>query len=130
MLLTRSLLIFLTTLISINSLAEDSVFLNKGQAAPYEGFLLDKEKVLDYRNTTFERDSLKLQNASLNTSLSLQNDIIARKDQQLKLYGDQMDKLATTAYNAENMSSWQKVGYIALGVLITGLAIKGVQALK
>lgn len=123
-------LIIILSLISNVAWAEDSVFLNKGQAAPYEGFLLDKEKVLDYRNTTFERDSLKLQNASLNTSLSLQNDIIARKDQQLKLYSDQNDKLATTAYNAENMSTWQKIGYIALGVVITGLAIEGVKALK
>jgi len=122
--------IFLSSLISLTIIsnqvwAEDSVFLNKDDKAPYSGYLLPKEKVLELRNNTLERDTLKLQNDSLNRSVTRQDGIIAKKDQQLTLYGDQMDKMAQVAYSAQSLNNWEKVGYVALGIIITGLAIKG-----
>jgi hypothetical protein len=116
-------------LTSLVTKAEDAVWLDKGQSAPYQGYLLPEDKLVELRNNTLERDSLKGQNDSLNLSLKLQDDIIGKKDQQLKLYSDQNDKLAQTAYRAENMSNLEKLGFIGLGILLTGLAISGVHAL-
>ena len=116
-------------LTSLQTKADDAVWLDKGQSAPYAGYLLPEDKLIQLRNNTLERDLLKGQNDSLNRSLALQDDVIGKKDQQLKLYSDQNDKLAQTAYNAESMSNLEKLEFIGLGVLITGLAISGVHAL-
>jgi len=116
-------------LTSLQTKAEDAVYLNQNDKAPYSGYLLPQDKLIELRNNTFERDALKGQNDSLNRSLALQNDIIGHKDEQLKLYSDQNDKLAQTAYRAENMSNLEKLGFIGLGILLTGLAISGVHAL-
>lgn len=125
----KKLLIFLLIISSNIALADDALYLNKDDKAPFSGYLMPKEKVLDLRNAVLERDTLRLQNDSLNVSLKLQDDIIAKKDQQLTLYGDQMDKMAKTAYSNESLSTWGKIGYIALGIGLTGLAISGVHAL-
>jgi len=117
------------SLLTTISKADDAVYLNKDDKVPFSGYLLPKEKLLDLRNAVLEKDTLRLQNDSLNASMKLQDDIIAKKDQQLTLYGDQMDKMAKTAYSAQGLTDWQKIGYIVLGIGITGLAIFGVHAL-
>lgn len=118
---------YLLPLILISNLAfaEEVVFIEKDTKSPYAGYLMPKEKLLEFRNTSLERDTLKLQNDSLNRSITLQDGIIAKKDQQLQLYSDQNDKLAKTAYSTSNLSTWEKLGFIGLGIVITGLAIKG-----
>lgn len=105
------------------------VYLNQGDKSPYSGYLLPENKLVELRNNTLERDSLKAQNTSLNLSISTQDDIIAKKDQQITLYSKANDELAQTAYKAESMSNLEKLGFIGLGILITGLAIEGVHAL-
>jgi hypothetical protein len=113
-------------LISNITLADDVVYLDKDAKSPYAGYLMPQEKLVEFRNTSLERDTLQLQNDSLNRSLKLQDDVIAKKDQQIQLYSDQNDKLAKTAYSEQSLSTWEKIGFIALGVVITGLAVKGV----
>lgn len=125
---------FWTLLISLlilsnTVLAQDAVYLNQNDKAPFTGYLLPQEKLVELKNNTMERDTLEAQNASLNASLKLQDDIIAKKDQQLILYSNQNDKLAQTANSALSLSTWEKVGYITLGIVVTGLAIKGAHEL-
>jgi len=122
-------LALILTLLTNIAYAEEGVYLEKDKPAPYTGYLLPKDKLVELRNNTWERDTLKVQNDSLNRSLKLQDDIIAKKDDQLKLYSDQNDKLAVTVSRAESMNSWEKIGFIGLGVLLTSLAISGVHAL-
>ena len=107
----------------------DAIYLTKDQKAPYNGYLLPEDKLVELRNNTLERDTLKTENASLNTSLKLQDDIISKKDAQLTLYSDANDRLAKTAYNEQSLNTWEKLAFIGLGILITGAAISGVHAL-
>lgn len=125
-----TLLTLLASLLIVNNaLAQDAVYLNQNDKAPFTGYLLPQEKLVELKNNTMERDTLEAQNASLNASLKLQDDIIAKKDQQLTLYSEQNDKLAQTANSALSLSTWEKIGYITLGVVITGLAVKGAHEL-
>lgn len=121
----RKSLIVILVLMTNMVWAEDAVYLDKDQKSPFSGYLLPQEKLVELRNNTLERDTLKVQNASLNRSLTLQNDIIDHKDQQIKLYSDQNDKLASTAARAESMSTLEKFGLVTLGMVITGLAVYG-----
>src|SRR5271167_4452065 len=62
---------------------QDAVYLNQNDKSPFSGYLLPADKLVELRNNTLERDSLKGQNDSLNTSLKLQDDVISKKDEQI-----------------------------------------------
>lgn len=120
MLLKKIFLSFLMiSLLTTISKADDSIYLSKGQTAPFSGYLLPDDEVLDLRNAVLERDTLKTQNASLNVSLALQNDIIGKQSSQVTILVDQNQKLVQTANSASGLTTWEKVGYIALGMAIT-----------
>lgn len=97
-------------LFSFNLMAQDSVWLDKGQNSPFSGYLLHEEEVKILRNNTLERDMYKTTNDF--------------KDQQIKLLSDQNVKLATTLESTSSLSMWEKVGYFTAGILVTGLAVK------
>ena len=124
-------LISLTILISLttsNVFADElSMYLYKDEKAPYAGILMPESKVTELRNNTLERDTLRLQNNSLNTSLKLQDDIIAKKTDQVTILLDQNDKLAKIGYSERSMTNLERVGYFALGVLATYGAFKVAQ---
>lgn len=122
--------ISLTILISTNVYADDSVWLDKDQKAPFSGFLLPQEKIQEFRNTTIDRDTLKNLNDSYKTSLTLEKTNSGLKDNQITLLMNANDQLAKSAYTSREVSNWEKVGYFLGGILVTGLAIKGVQALR
>lgn len=115
--------------IGSTSYAEESIYLNQGQTAPYSGFLLPKEKVQELYNNTTERDFYKNTNDSLKKSIDLEQSNNNIKDQKIKLLLDQNDQLAKTAYNARELSNWEKIGYFLGGIIVTSLAIKGMHEL-
>lgn len=108
-LLKMTFWVSLTILISLNSFAQDSVYLDKGTPSPFSGYLLPEEEVKTLRDNTLERDMYKTT-----------NDL---KDQQIKLLSDQNTSLAKTLEVTSSLSTWEKVGYLAAGILLTGLAI-------
>lgn len=122
-------IILLFNFIATISYADDSIFLPKGSVTPFEGFLIPQTKVQELYNNTLERDTFKSLNDSLKTSLSLEQSNSSIKDQKIKLLLDQNDQLAKTAYNARELSNWEKVGFFLGGIIVTGLAIKGVHEL-
>lgn len=106
---------FWTSLISlliINStcFAQESIYINKDDKAPFSGYLLPEETVKTLRNNTLERDLYK-------TEADL-------RERQVKLLSDQNDRLATTLQSTSSLSTWEKIGFFSLGVLITGGAVK------
>jgi hypothetical protein len=102
-------LIISILLVSNISYATDSVYLNLKDPAPFAGYLLPEEEVKTLRDNTLERDMYKTT-----------NDL---KDQQIKLLSDQNNNLSKTLESTSSLSTWEKVGYFAAGVLLTGLAI-------
>lgn len=128
----RKLSIFLITLLLSPSLLADilptpsptvgltpSVLLHKSEAAPFEGFLLPKEKVEEFRIMSIELQKEQAINTSLNTSLSLYKSNEKSLQEALNLSIDQNTKLV----KREGFSDWDKVLYFGGGVVLTTLAI-------
>lgn len=115
----------MTAVISNQAYAEDPVLLQKNDPAPYAGFLLSRETLQPLYNAVLERDNYKAVNESLKTSLTLEQSNNTRKDNQIDILLQQNDKLAKATYDSQSMNNWVKVGYFIGGILVTGLAIKG-----
>lgn len=111
------------------SYADDAIYLNQNDKAPYSGYLLSEDKVKELRNNTIERDGLKTINDSLTKSLTLEQQNNSLKDQKVNLLLDQNDKLAKSAYADRELNTWEKVAYFVGGIVVTGLAIAGVHSL-
>lgn len=124
----KIILIFL--LIGNLAYAEDAIYLNKDQKAPYSGYLLDEETVKGLRNAAIDRDLYKNLNDSNQKSLALERSNGELKDKKIDLLLAQNDNLAKTAYSNQSLSTWEKIGYIGLGMVITVLAFKGARELS
>ena len=122
-----ALLLILTssTFLTRNSYAEDAVLLTKGSPAPFEGFLIDRPKALEFRGITFERDEYKLLNESLTKSLQLYKDNDKINGEKLSIVLTQNDKLAQELNSARSTSNWEKTLWFLGGVVITGAAFYG-----
>jgi hypothetical protein len=108
---------------------DSSVYLNKNQVAPFPGYLLPAGKVEQFQNDELQLGFLKTTNDSLTKSLTLEQQNSALKDQKVNLLLDQNDKLSKAAYTERELTTWEKIGYIAAGIVITGVAIAGAHAL-
>lgn len=121
MLKTFKILLILSIILSLTSnicFADEAVVLLKGATSPYDGILLPADKAQEVRRNKLELDIVKDINASLERSvlgLELKSE---KKDQQINLLMEQNDKLATSAYKAQNMKDIEKVGYFVLGLLV------------
>lgn len=103
-------LVVILLIISNTCFAQDSIFIDKDTKAPFSGYLLPEEKVKELRNNTLERDLYKTESEL--------------RERQVKLLSEQNDKLATTLQSTSSLSSWEKIGFFALGILVTGGAVK------
>lgn len=107
----RTYWIFLIiNLISLNSFAEDSIFLNAGDKAPNAGYLVPEATIKSLRNDSLDADMYRK--------------IVPLKDQQLLMVTDQNVKLATTLTSTTSLSTLEKVGWFVGGIIVTGLATK------
>lgn len=124
--LKKSFLIILIAATTNNALAEDSLILEKNQPAPYRGVLMPLESVQELRRNSLELDNLKLLNASLDRSIKihLSNEEILEK--KISILTDQNLKLHESVSSARSFSSIERIGYFALGVLVTGLTSYGI----
>lgn len=111
-------LLILILLISNITLAEDAVQLGKGQLAPYDGFLLPKEKIIELKNQDLDFQYLNKENANLKL-------IQVDYEKRLNLYIDQNDKLSKRLTESDT-GFFEKAGMFVLGSLITGLIGYGV----
>lgn len=127
--LLKTLKVFLMvgTILTTNVHAEDVVILQKDSPAPFTGLLFTQQKANELKNGLVERDGLLKINESLNKSLTLQDNIIQKKDEGITTLLDQNDRLAKSLYNERTVSDWTRAGYFILGVIITGAAFYGAQ---
>jgi hypothetical protein len=115
-----SILLILAT--SVNTVAQDAVKLNKDDKAPFTGILVTVEALDSLRKDVIERDGLKLINQSLNNTITLQEEIISRQNNQRVMLMDQNDKLAKSLQSERSMKSWERIGLVGLGILASGAA--------
>lgn len=109
-------IIIFILLVSNTCFAQDAVHLQKDDKAPYEGYLTNPSKTRDLYNVGLERDSLKKQ-----LELSQSDNGLLKQEKTILI--DQNDKLAKTAYDSQSLSSWEKIGYFALGIITAGGAV-------
>ncbi len=112
----------ITLSLSLNTFAQDAVPLESGQKAPFTGILISNPTANELRSAVVERDGLKSINSSLNITVKLQDDIIARQNHQKTLLLDQNDKLALRLGEERSVGTWEKIGWFTLGVLATAAA--------
>jgi len=105
-----------------NSFAQDAVVLNTGDKAPFTGILITNSQVNDLRRAVIERDGLTSINESLKRSMALQDDIIARQLTQKGILLEQNDKLAVRLGESQSMGTWERVGFVVMGIAASGVA--------
>lgn len=105
--------------LSIPAFAEDSIYLEKEQKAPYSGILLPKEKVQELRVNTELKESLER-----SIILYKQNEEIYQKNQTLLIEQNQ------SLIKSRGMTDLEKVLWLVGGVLLTGISVWGAGQLK
>jgi hypothetical protein len=115
-------LILILTLISNLAFAQNAVHMNKGDIAEFEGDLLTLETTKQLYNDSLEKTSLQKQ-------LDLTNSSNTLLQQDKNLLQTQNQKLVEAANSESHMSDLEKAGFFLLGVLVTGLAVKGAASL-
>jgi len=111
------------SLISNLAFAQNAVFLNKDDKAPFSGDLLTVETTKQLYNDSLEKSSLQKQ-----LDLTNQNNNLLSQEKQLLL--DQNDKLIKAGVEDHNLNNWEKVGYFSAGIILTALAVKGAMSLR
>lgn len=120
----KILTMLICLIFSVNVIA-DPVLLNKDDKSPYQGLLFSISEAQDLRKELIDKDYLKLQNDSLNRSLELYKSNENLYTQQKQLLLDQNDKLAKSLYQERQVTNWERLGFVLLGIGITGLAVYG-----
>lgn len=99
--------------------ADDAKYLGKGQPAPFDGFLLDREKASKVRLLDIDlKESLKT-----NEYLKKDNELYVQRLDNMKEYNDNLAKEVVTL--REN-SIWSKLGFFLLGAATTTLITFGI----
>lgn len=114
-----------SALADLSATSPDAVFLEKGAQTPFSGFLISKDKALDMRNTSIQRDEYKLLNDSLTRSINYYQSNETLKDSKVNTLLDQNDKLAVALNDARSTTTWEKVAYFIGGAIITSAAFYG-----
>lgn len=122
----KNLLIGLILVTSLTSRAEDVVSLQKGQLAPFSGVLFSQEKANILRSDLLSKDIQSIELESSKQKLSIHQQIIELKDEQIELYRKQNIKLE----RANQTSDTVKMIYFGLGIVLTGAAVYGAGSLS
>lgn len=118
------MLIFLTT---INSFAVDTIVLNKGQQAPFDGILMNTTKANTIKGQLLERNTLLEEKDSFEKSLKLYADINQLNTQKVNLLSSENDRLSKELGDAKSTSTFERIVWFSLGVLATGAVFWGVK---
>lgn len=110
-------------LISNLSYAQDAVFINKDDKAPFSGNLLTVEQTKKLYDDSLDKSSLQKQ-------LDLEQKNSTLKDQKVDILLNQNLKLIEANNTDHTLNNWEKAAYFVGGMVAVGLAIKGVENLK
>ena len=106
-------------------------YLEKGQAAPYTGYLFTPEKESEVRQTNEALKLFKLVDESNQRIIGLKDQELALVNSQSKIWRDQSEQLSKELQEQKNSSFWKQTLYFGLGALLTTALAFGVnQATK
>ena len=116
--------------IGSNSFAGQTVELLKDQPAPYDGVLFDKDAANQTRKKLIEGEGQKEINTHLQKKIELQDLSLGYREKQVELLSGQNEKLSERLDKTTNTSNWERILWFSLGVIGTGLAIRGATQLN
>ena len=114
------------SIFSINATANPiltTTHLERGDVAPYHGYLLTEETTEKVQKDLVRKDYLEKENSSLKTSLQFQQMEIESFERSEEIYRNENKKLKT-------QNKYEKWIYLGLGVLGTSLAVYGAGQLR
>lgn len=117
--------IFLFSQLTFAACPEDIQVINKGDIANCSGLLFSPEASKKVDENQQDAEYYKKLNDQLYKRRDLSIKEVETLDKRLKLYMDQSETLARQLYKKEKEDKWQKVIYFSLGVIATGIAVKG-----
>jgi myo-inositol-1-phosphate synthase len=100
-------------------LAQDVVYLKKGEVTPYEGYLFSQAKESEVRLKLLDADVYKQLDASNQRIIGYHVQEKALLQQQANLWHTQADSLSKQLVNAEDRSFWRNTLFFLAGALIT-----------
>lgn len=100
----------------VNIKQQDSIQLEIGASAPFTGFLLPPDKILQFRNDEIDLSFYKKTNDNLNLE-------ITDYENRIKNYQDQNDSLAKQVASGDTLG---KIGWFLGGAIITGLLAQAI----
>lgn len=124
----KNLLSLLMLSISLTSVkAQDALMLEKDQKAPFTGILIKPETVQDLRKAVIERDGLIEQKASYERTIELYKKNEELYTKKVDLLTTQNDKLALRLADEREIGTWERIGWVSLGIVATGIAVYGLK---
>lgn len=117
------LMILMICLVSVNSLAQTTVPLNKNDTAPFSGVLFDNKTAQEARNALIIVPSLE-------KSLQLQTENFTLSEDKVNLLLKQNDNLAKRLGEEREVKSWERVLWFSLGIAASGFAVYGARRLQ
>jgi hypothetical protein len=118
-----TLLIGLTTVSNVG--AQDAVYIQKGQPAPYSGIIFTESAANELRSEVLEKQKLKLTNLSLQNERDMYKSVAGLKGEQIEQYRRQNDALLRLDTTNKTMN----YVWFGLGILATGVAVYGARGL-
>lgn len=88
-----------------------------------------EERARAVRKELIEKDYLEGENKSLKSSLKLTTASLSLRKEQVDMLSKNNDKLAERLRESSKWSQWKSIMWFGLGVLATGLAVKGAKSL-
>ena len=102
--------------------ADDIVYLNKGTPSPSDGYLFSPAKTQTVKNQLLTIDDLRLQVASYQKSINLYKVNESEYQKEIDLFSTQNTKLINEQQTALSMSTYEKAGWFAGGLIASALA--------
>jgi len=99
--------------------AEESIFLNKGNIAPTDGFLIPEETVHKFYQLNFDYKNLEQKN-------SINEKLLINKDTQIELLNKDNKNLSTSLYEAERRNKTiliLTIAGVAVGMVLLTFAV-------
>lgn len=125
--LLKLLSISLIVVSSTPSQAYDSVLLQKGVIAPFEGVLFSVEDAGKLRVELLEKETYQLLNESYKKSFNLVEASNKLKDEQFDLVMKRNLDLTKALNSQKDMNDWEKFMWFGLGILTSTLTVYGIK---